>query len=63
MTSPADLTYYRIELSYACGAIVVKDHLVTDLGAPIFNWLKGRNLAYASNWVEKKNGTITKMEG
>jgi len=48
---------YQITLSYACAGIVVKDNKVIDV-APIFIWMKGKNMNQVKNWIYSKRGSI-----
>ncbi|MGD8707066.1 MAG: hypothetical protein PVI88_00095 [Nitrosopumilaceae archaeon] len=54
---------YRIELYYAVFGIVVnvKDNIIVD-APPIARWMVGKPLAKIKVWVDKKNGTITKIK-
>lgn len=51
---------YQITLSYACAGIVLENQIVTKT-APIFNWMKGKNIDQVKNWVDKKQGKIIKI--
>jgi len=53
---------FRIELPYACGGLIVENCVITDRGAPIFNWMRGKDVSYAFDWVGKKHGSISLID-
>jgi hypothetical protein len=52
---------YQITLSYACAGIIVENDIVKET-APIFHWMKGKNINEVKSWVNKKSGTIIKVK-
>ena len=48
---------YRVVLSYACYAILVRDGRLIE-SAPIAEWALGRKLEWFSKWVTKKGGYL-----
>jgi len=51
---------YQITLSYACAGIIITNDIVVKT-APIFNWMKGKQLNQIKNWVYNKKGTVIKI--
>ena len=51
---------YQITLPYACAGIIIENNIVVK-AAPIFNWMKGKNLNEIKRWVNNKKGTIIKV--
>jgi len=50
-----------LHISYACAGIEVEGSIVCK-AAPIFGWMVGKSLGEVKTWVEKKKGTIVKVE-
>jgi len=55
------MIWYRIELPYAVFSIVVRGEHVWS-AAPIGRWMVGRPLATIEHWVERRGGSIQKLD-
>lgn len=51
---------YYVSLSYATFMITIEDDVCTK-AAPIAKWMVGKSSGEISNWVVKKQGTVTKL--
>ena len=51
---------YQITLPYACAGVIVRDGKAYKT-APIFGWMKGKNIGYIKSWVKKKRGSIERV--
>ena len=56
-----NIVLYHIQLSYATAGIVVKNGKITKT-APIFKWMRGRDIEFVKKWVKKKNGKIIEVK-
>ena len=52
---------YSVNLPYANYGLVVRNNRISH-APPIARWMTGKPLVSVSNWVQKKGGTIIKIE-
>lgn len=58
-----DAALWQIDIQYACGVIVVdNDGQVIKAIAPVFRKLIGWSIQDVTEWVEKQNGKLTRIE-
>lgn len=53
---------WQINVGYACAGIEVAPNGICIGGAPIFRWMVGKSMNEIYKWVEKKRGTMRKVE-
>lgn len=51
---------FQITTVYGCFGIDVEEDTVTET-APIAKWMKGKNINYIKQWVNKKSGRIQEI--
>lgn len=55
------VTYFRIELPYACYGLCVKNGRVV-MTAPIAGWMVGKEWNYCYGWLSRKGADISMLD-
>jgi hypothetical protein len=54
------MTWYWVDLPYACYGIRVEDAVVVE-AAPIAGWMRGKSENYVIGWLHQKGATIMEL--
>lgn len=55
------MTWYQIDVSYACAGIGVDEEGIVRRAAPVYRWMVGKHMVDILHWVKGKNGEIQEV--
>jgi len=53
---------WQIDVGYACAGVVTDEKGIIRVAAPIFKWAKGKTISEIERWVQKKCGTLRRVD-